>query len=140
MGLLGLFVLAPLLVFDKPRAFLARNKVALFLVVFGLGLLCFHPHLFGIRAVIGERLFESRLRVGMSLDDALELALEYGAIQGGLQSPPRPPSVPSYYDGLDVTFTDFYTFCMDGGRTYTLYFSADRRLKEWHSEPFSNAC
>ncbi len=106
----------------------------------GLAFLFLHPYIFGMRGLIGERLFESRLRVGMSPDDALRMAIGYGAIQGGLQTMPEQPLTRRYRERLDVTFIDFFTFCMDAGRSYSLYFSPDGKLIEWHTEPHSDAC
>jgi hypothetical protein len=130
------FVLVPLLIFPKTRAFLAAHKKAAAVVVsLYLAALVFHPYLFGMRGYIGEHQFERHLRPGITRDQALQLATQYNALPLD-----RSPFNARNDGTLFITFIDNSTFCIVNGRTYELLFSPDSRLTEWRVIPYGNAC
>jgi hypothetical protein len=41
---------------------------------------------------------------------------------------------------LDITFIDWSSFCVVGGKDYQFYFSPDWKVTKWHIEPWNNGC
>ena len=89
-----------------------------------------HPYLLGLTGRISEFRFEHRLRTGTPREQVLALALRLGYtpepwardVREGATGP------------LQVTFTDFATLCISGGKNYDLMFDQRSRLIDWKVE------
>lgn len=129
--------------FPKTQALLAAHKkatVAIILVYFAA--LILHPYAIGLPGLIGEHSFDRGIRLDMTRDQVLGWALKDGAIVDKSDALLQKQQSWSEFDSgrLDATFIDSMTFCIVGGKTYTLFFSSDWKLIEWHVKPYGNAC
>lgn len=135
-------VLALLLIFPATRVFLvAHRKTTLFTVVVCVAFTIAQPYVSGVRGLIGERRFESRLRVGMSRDEVEHSAIEFGSAPNLVTSWQMHHPYSLLNDGrLDVFFEDWVTTCLSHSRRYVLHFSPEWKLKKWHVESWENGC
>lgn len=124
-------------VFPKIWATLWRHRglvIALSLLYFVL--LGLQPYISGLPGRMAEARFQKNIHLGMTRSEILLVANQYGArgLLGGPLYTPR-AVVP-----LIVSFTDWSTLCIVGGKEYDFYFQPDSTLTQWKTHHWENAC
>jgi hypothetical protein len=124
-------------VFPKTKQALSRHRsLVIVLSLFYLAFLIVHPYIFGLPGRIAEHRFQKNIHSGMTRSRILRLAEAYGGrgLLGGQLYAQRSDGL------LIVSFADWSTLCIVGGKEYDFYFRPDSTLTGWKTRRWENAC
>lgn len=93
-----------------------------------LGLILFHPVIFGLPGRIGETLFLMRIRTGMSADQVRALMTKTGGMEYGGDN------------GFIVHYADFEMVCFARGDAIHVTFDTNDNVRSWQVDEWSDGC
>jgi hypothetical protein len=139
----GLFVviliLALLAVIPQARRAMSTRKGLVVAIALGfLGVVFFHPYVFGLPGRLAETSFQEQIRPGMTRSQVIALARKYGGKTPFFSD--LEPYVRGPDGALNVFFVDWATFCVGNGNNYSFYFRPNSKLRSWKVERLGNAC
>lgn len=140
---IGIFVLVIVLgalaLIPKTHDAMQRHKrlVAIIVIAY-IAFIFLHPYLFGLPSRIGEMMFISKVRDGMTKRELVTLADQYGG--HGPFNGASSPIDELRGNTIVIQFENMATLCFGGGDEFVFRFSADDLLEGWKENGLENGC